>query len=116
MPEETHTFKLQSVWNGNSDGEGTASGDGWSVAYGVPAALGGKSGRAKPDGLLVSPVVSSYCITLALLAERKRLPLERIEMSAEGVVERQLGGTLKFSAIDLSPVLIAPSADEAQVR
>jgi peroxiredoxin-like protein len=116
MSQESHVFKLHTRWTGNSNGDGIASGEGWEATYGVPVALGGAPGRANPEELLIGAVASCFCITLALLAERKRLPLERIEMDAEGTVERQLGGTLKFTAIRLSPVLHSPGADETQVR
>lgn len=115
MAENTHIFKLQSVWTGDSGGTGTATGDGWTISYGRPSSLGGQSGRANPEELLLSAVVSCYCITLAILAERKRIPLERIEMAAKGDVEQQLGGTLKFAAIRLSPRLISPGLDESRV-
>ena len=116
MADELHQFKLQTVWTGDSNGDGTANGEGWSLNYGAPSNFGGTAGRANPEELLLSAVASCYCITLAVLAERKKLPLQPIEMAIEGDVERQLGGTLKFTAIRLLPRLIAPGADEMQVR
>jgi peroxiredoxin-like protein len=116
MADERHTFSVQSTWTGNSEGDGHARAEGWSVEYGVPAGLGGKAGRANPEELLLGAVVSCYCITLAILAERKRLPLDRVEIRSEGEVERQLGGTLKLTAIRLYPTLHAAGADEAQAR
>lgn len=129
MAEEIHKFTVSSTWTGNSDGDGVARGDGWSIGYGSPASFGGKTapqpsieaeegtgGRANPEELLISAVVSCYCITLAYLAERKRLPLERIEMDASGEVVRQVGGSLKFESITLRPQLLSHGADESQVR
>lgn len=115
MAGEVYKFQIGTVWTGNSDGSGTANGEGWSFNYGTPTHFGGEAGRTNPEELLLSAVASCYCITLALLAERKRLPLQGIEMAVTGEVERQLGGTLKFTTIRLAPVLIAPGADSTQV-
>lgn len=118
MAGEVYKFQMGTVWTGNSDGSGTASGDGWSFDFGAPTHFGGQAGRTNPEELLLTAVATCYCITLALLAERKRLspnPLQRIEMAVTGEVERQLGGTLKFTTIRLAPVLIAPGADSTQV-
>ena len=48
MAQETHLFSLQSRWEGNSEGDGVATGQGWETAYGLPAALGGKA-RVLPE-------------------------------------------------------------------
>ena len=115
MSEEKHLFRLNSVWIGNSDGDGTlTTAWGGQVAYGVPEELGGKPGRTNPEELLLSAVVSCYSITLALLAERRRLPLTRLEVTAEGEVVRQPDRTLKYTAIRLAPKMVLASSEEAQ--
>lgn len=114
MSEEIHVFKLKSVWNGNTDGSGELIlDDQRTVTYGVPVNLGGNPGRSNPEELLTSAVAGCYSITLALLAEKKRLPLIRIEMDAEGEVIRQPDRSLKFRAIRLFPKLTLSLCDEA---
>src|SRR5438876_11969100 len=103
MAEETHRFELQSVWTGNSDGDGALSVQGRAIEYGRPPGMGGKPGRSNPEEMLLGAVASCYSITLAVLAERRRLPITRIEMACSAEVVRQLGGTLKFVSIHLAP-------------
>ncbi len=112
MAEELHTFRLESIWDGGPDGGGTLKGEGGSILFGMPKELGGSGGRANPEELLISAVAACYSITLAILAERRRLPIARIEVAAEGDVVRQLGGTLKFAAIRLKPRITVTGGDE----
>ena len=113
MAEEKHVFQVHSVWNGDSDGDGTNETEGRSTVYGRPHQLGGAPGRTNPEEMLTEAVASCYSITLAVIAERKRLPVTKIEVSAEGDVIRQPDKTLKFTAIRLKPVITVNSEDEA---
>lgn len=114
MSEEKHLFHLTSVWLGDSDGDGTLTADGWTLEYGVPPQLGGRPGRTNPEELLLGALAACYSATLAYLAERRRLPVARIDIALEGEIVRQLGGTLKYRAIRLSPKITLEGDDEAQ--
>src|SRR5205085_1340300 len=76
----------------------------------------GKAGRISPEEMLVSGVASCYSITLAYLCERRRLPITRITMEAEGEMIRLPDRTLKFTSIRLSPEITLDGADEAQQK
>src|SRR5579863_7059012 len=116
MPEESHRFQLRSVWTGKSDGDGGLTAEGRTLDYGPPPVFGGKPGRTNPEELLLGAVASCYSITLAVLAERRRLPITRIETDCEGEVVRQVGGTLKFVSIKLSPHITLMGNDPSQVQ
>jgi peroxiredoxin-like protein len=114
MAEDLHTFTIHGTWTGNGDGDGIMSCAGYDVPYGRPAQLGGAHGRANPEDMLLGAVVACYSITFALLAERRRLPVAKVEVDAEGDVVRQLGGTLKYVAIRLRPRITLNDGDSAQ--
>jgi peroxiredoxin-like protein len=116
MSEDLHQFHLQSVWKGNSQGDGTITVNGRTLDYGIPEALGGEAGRSNPEEMLLGAVASCYSMTLAILAERRRLPITQIDLACEGDVHRQPGGTLKYTAIRLAPTITMPGGDEAQVK
>lgn len=116
MSEERHSFHISSTWLGNSDGDGVIDCNGRTVDYGVPVSLGGKEGRSNPEEMLIAAVASCYCITLAIIGERKRLPIERIDLEASGEIVRQPDKTLKFESITLRPRIHLPGADEAQQK
>lgn len=116
MSEEKHVFEVYSIWNGDSDGDGTMETEGRTVPYGRPHQLGGAPGRTNPEEMLTEAVASCYTITLAVIAERKRLPVTKIEVCAEGDVIRQPDKTLKFTAIRLKPSITVNSEDDAVLR
>lgn len=113
---EVHKFNLESVWTGDSDGDGLLSGPHFRADYGRPEQLGGAAGRTNPEELLVAATVSCYTITLAGMAEGRRLPVSRIDVSAEGELIRGDDRRLKFTAIRLRPRLHTASSDEVQQR
>ncbi len=115
MAEELHRFRITSTWSGTSTGDGFLNGEGYDVAYGLPPAMGGTAGRANPEELLMGAVAACYSLTLAVLAERRRIPLAGIQLTVDGEVERQPGGTLKFKSIRLVPIVTLSGADESQV-
>ncbi len=114
MSEEVHLFTLSSVWEGTSDGDGSLTTSGGELEYGTPSAFGGRPGRLSPEDLLLGALTSCYSISFAYLAERRRLPIVRISVQAEGDVVRQPDRTLKFTAIRLRPTIEAGEIDEKQ--
>src|SRR5437763_4844644 len=82
----------------------------------MPEGLGGAAGRTNPEEMLISAVAACYSITLAVLAERRRLPVSRIDLTARGEVVRQPGGTLKFVSISLAPRITLDGGDPAQIE
>src|SRR5438876_545811 len=114
MTEETHQFHVDSVWTGTSEGDGTLRSSGGETAYGLPNDLGGKFGRTNPEELLLQSLAACYSLTLAYLAERRRLPVSRIDLSVDGDVIRQPGGTLKLTAVRITPRIETQNADESQ--
>lgn len=113
MTEEKHTFSVHSIWNGDADGDGCLETEDRQALYGRPHQLGGTPGRTNPEELLTEAVASCYSITLAVIAERKRLPITKIEVTGRGEIVRQPDRTLKFTAIHLTACLSVDSEDGA---
>ena len=111
-----HTFHNKSSWSSGLKGDGSADVTGTSIPFGVPASMGGDAGRTNPEELLLASVSACYCITLGILTERKRISVKSIVVDAEGTVESQLGGTLKYTAIVIRATIVAESNDETIVR
>ena len=89
MGVEKHTFHIGGSWVGNCDGDGVLNTNGGAKReFGLPEQTGGKPGRSNPEELLLGAVVSCYCITLSIWAEKRRLPLVKIEVEAPSPVLR----------------------------
>ncbi len=116
MAGEEYSFRVEGTWSGGEDGHGTIQCAAGRVEFGIPAELGGAGGRSSPEEMLLNAVASCYCITYGLLAERRKLPFERVEIEATGSVVRQPGGTLKFVSMLLKPRILLKGAGESQIR
>ncbi|MGC8667926.1 MAG: OsmC family protein [Chthonomonadales bacterium] len=114
MTEEIYTFRQSSEWSGGSDGDGVLHGEGYTIEYGRPKELGGKAGRISPEEMLLSSIAACYSITLAIIAERRRIPITDIHVEIEGDVIREQGGTLRFTVIRIFP-RIKVASDDASV-
>jgi len=111
MSQEAHDFVVRSTWKGDADGDGHIALTGVDFPYGRPESLGGAAGRTNPEELLVSAVVSCYAITLALLFEKKRLPIADFDVDATGTIVRQENRRLEFTTIELRPRVVLKEDD-----
>ena len=114
MNDEKHQFSVNSVWTGNSNADGVITAGDRTIAYGLPVTFEGKPGRSNPEEMLLGAVASCYSITLAVIAERRRLPMIRIDVEMHGEVVRLPDKTLKFTTIRIVPTVTLENAQEAQ--
>ena len=116
MSDETHHFQIDGSWTGDSEsGSGYVAGSTGQIPLDFPVHLGGKEGKANPEELLMQAVAGCYILTLINIAERRKVPISRVDVKAEGDVVRQAGGTLKFVALRLHPRVTLKGADDAQL-
>lgn len=114
MNEGRHEFSISATWTGDSSGDGITRSTGGEQAFGMPAQFGGAPGRTNPEELLLAALASCYAITLALLAERRRLPAPRIEVAATVSVVRMPDRTLKLETVALAPRIVVTGGDPSQ--
>ena len=116
MAGEEYSFRIEGTWSGGEAGHGAIQCATGRVEFAIPVELGGTGGRSSAEAMLLNAVASCYCITFGLLAERRKLPLDRVEIVATGSVVRQPGGTLKFVSMALKPRILMNGADELQIK
>ena len=115
MAEEPHHYHIEGSWTGKSEsGSGRLSGSSGEIPLDYPVHLGGHEGKANPEELLLQAVAGCYMLTLVNVAERKRLPITKVEIGVGGEVIRQPGGVLKFQSISLRPKIYLTGADDSQ--
>ena len=72
------------------------------IGVGAPSEFNGRdAGVWSPEELLVSSAASCLAITLAAVAQARRVELERIDVDAIGHVEQAPEGGFRFTAIEL---------------
>jgi peroxiredoxin-like protein len=92
------------------------AGDGipFTLDFSVPPEFGGEGGMWTPEHLLLSAVASCFVATYRGMATKSNLDFQTIEITVEGVIEKQ-EGSLRFTRIILRPeALIGREEDRAR--
>lgn len=108
MPMHTkYQFRVTGRWEGGLHGRGEIVNEEKTVRtqFGIAEEFGGNGGPTNPEELFLSAACSCYLITLALVAEKMRLPVKRLECEAEGRVSPHEEGGFHFTEIVLRPHL-----------
>lgn len=73
------------------------------TAFGIAEEFGGNGGPTNPEEIFLAAACSCYLITLALVAEKMRLPVKTLECEAEGRVSPHEEGGFHFTEVVLKP-------------
>ena len=74
------------------------------INFAAPPEFGGEPGLWTPEHLLLASVSTCFVATFRAVAEASKLEIHGLEVSAEGIVEKQEGG-FRFTRITLHPLL-----------
>lgn len=111
-----HPYPVTVTWQGGRLGSGAihAANSGVETPIAVPPEFQGPGGETNPEELLVSAVAGCYSITFSIIAANRKLPVEKVEVHAEGQVEQQ-GMNFVYKTIVLRPhIFLLPGTAEAQ--
>ena len=101
--EKRYTYKASASWELHRRGYVKAENDiPYVLNFSAPPNFGGEPGLWTPEHLLLASVAGCFVATFRAMAERSNLEFRGIEVSAEGVVEKQEGG-LRFTKIVVRP-------------
>ncbi|MFQ3610900.1 MAG: OsmC family protein, partial [Fimbriimonadales bacterium] len=74
---QPHSFEVSAEWRGGSQGSGMLnSPSGLHCQFAVPTEFGGPGGCPSPEEMFLASIASCYVITLAYIAQTKKLPLQ----------------------------------------
>jgi len=87
------------------------------VHFSAPPEFGGEPGVWTPEHFLLAAVASCFIETFKAIARASKLDFQGIEVSVDGVVEKEAGG-LRFTRITIQPALIIydDAAEELALR
>ncbi|WLV24260.1 OsmC family protein [Aciduricibacillus chroicocephali] len=86
-----HHFHLKAEWPGGRNSEGFISVGNLQTKVSIPPEMNGPGIGTNPDEMLLGAAATCYIITLAAMIERANLPLERMSMESEAIVEEERG-------------------------
>jgi len=81
------------------------------IHFSAPPEFGGEPGVWTPEHFLLAAVASCYVATFQGVARNSKLDFQGIEVSVEGVIEKDSGG-LRFTKLTLAPTLIIFDEEE----
>lgn len=114
--ETTLLYRTHAIWTMRRRGIVSADDVPRTINFSSPPEFQGEPGLWTPEHLLVASVATCFLATFRALAENSRLQVLRLEVDAEGLLEKQEGG-FRFTRVVIRPALtIAEAADEERAN
>lgn len=82
-----HSFVLKAEWDGGRNSEGRIEAGQLKTAISIPKEMGGPGIGTNPDEMLLGAAATCYLITLAAMMERAGLPVQKLSLESEGIVD-----------------------------
>jgi peroxiredoxin-like protein len=114
--ENTYLYRASALWTMRRRGIASAEDVPRTINFSSPPEFQGEPGLWTPEHLLVASVATCFLATFRAVAENSKLPVARLEVEAEGVLEKQEGG-FRFTRVVVRPRLtIADAADQERAQ
>lgn len=82
-----HHFHLKANWPGGRNSDGYIEAGNLKTKISIPPEMDGPGIGTNPDEMLLGAAATCYIITLAAMMERASLPLEKMALDSEGIVD-----------------------------
>ncbi len=114
--ESTYLYRTSAIWTMRRRGIVSAEDVPRTINFASPPEFQGEPGLWTPEHLLVASVATCFLATFRAIAENSKLQGARLEVEAEGLLEKEEGG-FRFTQIVVRPRLtIAEAADEERAQ
>ncbi len=114
--ENTYIYRSSAIWTMRRRGIASAEDVPRTINFSSPPEFQGEPGLWTPEHLLVASVATCFLATFRAVAENSKLQVVRLEVEAEGVLEKQEGG-FRFTRVLVRPRLtIADAADHERAQ
>ena len=114
--ENTYLYRASAIWTMRRRGIASAEDVPRTINFSSPPEFQGEPGLWTPEHLLVASVATCFLATFRAVAENSKLQVIRLEVEAEGVLEKQEGG-FRFTHVVVRPRLtIADAADQERAQ
>ncbi|MBI1730211.1 OsmC family protein [Candidatus Acetothermia bacterium] len=113
MGSQEQVYRVKGTWTGDLHGHGVIENERHTLKtqFAIPKSFGGPGGLTNPEEIFLSSACSCYLITLAMIAEKMKLPVRAMSCTAEGVVTADAYDGYHFKEIHLFPHIELDGAD-----
>ncbi len=114
--ENTYLYRASAIWTMRRRGIASAEDVPRTINFSSPPEFQGEPGLWTPEHLLVASVATCFLATFRAIAENSALQVVRLEVEAEGRLEKEAGG-FRFTNVVVRPHLtIADPADQERAQ
>ncbi|WP_088052102.1 OsmC family protein [Virgibacillus dakarensis] len=110
-----HHFHLHADWPGGRNSEGYMDAGNLKTKISIPPEMDGPGIGTNPDEMLLGAAATCYIITLAAMIERAELPLQKMSLESEGIVDVTNGVFTYKKIIHKPTVSLKSSATTKQI-
>lgn len=111
-----HLFELNASWPGGRNSEGYIETGNLKTKISIPTEMDGPGVGTNPDEMLLGAASTCYLITLAAMIERAGLPLNKMSLASDGIVD-VTNGVITYKKIIHKPfVSLTENATEEDYR
>ncbi|MDR0270892.1 OsmC family protein [Paenibacillus sp.] len=111
-----HSFILKAEWDGGRNSEGRMEAGQLRTAISIPKEMGGPGIGTNPDEMLLGAAATCYLITLAAMMERNGLPVKKLSLESEGIVD-VTNNIFTYASITHKPyILLMEEASEKDLE
>lgn len=105
MESKAQIYRVRGSWTGDLQGRGMIQNEKgtFRTEFSVPSSFGGPGAKTNPEEIFLSSACACYLVTLAMIAEKMRLPVKNLTCTAEGKVIADQHDGYHFSEIALYP-------------
>lgn len=99
-----YRYRASARWTASRTGEVAAESVFEPLEFSAPPEFGGAPNQWTPEHMFVAAVSSCFVTTFGVIAGLSKFPFAELEVTAEGVLEKEEGG-YRFTEIILRPLL-----------
>ena len=111
--DSTHLYRAAAAWTMRRRGIVSADDVPRTINFSAPPEFQGDPGLWTPEHLLVAAVATCFLTTFRAMAEMSKLEVVRLEVEAEGLLEKEQSG-FRITQIVVRPHLTIPDAGERE--
>ncbi|MBS4193767.1 OsmC family protein [Lederbergia citri] len=109
-----HSFLLKADWPGGRNSVGTIDAGNLKTEVSIPPEMDGPGVGTNPDEMLLGAAATCYIITLAAMLERASIPVSKLTMESEGIVEVEKG-VITYKTIIHRPTVILANNEQIEL-
>ncbi|MGH9602249.1 MAG: OsmC family protein [Terriglobales bacterium] len=99
-----YRYRTSARWTASRKGEVGAESVFEPLVFSAPTEFGGEPNQWTPEHMFVAAVSSCFVTTFGVIAGLSKFPFAELEVTAEGVLEKEEGG-YRFTQVILRPML-----------